>query len=187
MLRQHDSPRSRRLRADLAALRALAADSTVFRFAGVGEAPDAYRVVFTGPGTVRVSGTGAVTLAGRHEADILLGADYPRLKPQLRWRTPLFHPNISEAGSVCLGGYSTGWVPSVGLDRLCEMLWDMLRYANYDVTSPYNRDAAQWARTQTAFAFPLDGRSLRDRLARPPGRPAAGGRGTGDDGILLFE
>ena len=47
------------------------------------------------------------------------------------------------------------------LDELCEMLWDMIRYQNLDVESPYNREAALWAKTQTTYVLPLDGRSIR--------------------------
>ena len=64
---------------------------------------------------------------------------------------------------VCLGGYGTHWVPSVQLDELCTMLWDMVRYHNYDIRSPYNRDAALWVANQTAILFPTDARALRDR------------------------
>ena len=74
---------------------------------------------------------------------------------------------------VCLGGYGTHWVPSVQLDELCTMLWDMLRYHNYDIRSPYNRDAALWVAQQQTFRFPTDERPLRDlraalgRVSRP--------------------
>jgi hypothetical protein len=79
--------------------------------------------------------------------------------------TPIFHPNISEIGMVCLGGYGTHWAPSVQLDDLCVMLWDMARYHNYDIRSPYNREAALWVASQTSFRFPLDDRPLRDKRA----------------------
>ncbi len=78
--------------------------------------------------------------------------------PEIRWVTPIYHPNISEIGMVCLGGYGTHWVPSVQLDELCVMLWDMARYHNYDIRSPYNRDAALWVANQTTFLFPTDPR-----------------------------
>ncbi|MCH5375522.1 MAG: hypothetical protein JJ992_16250, partial [Planctomycetes bacterium] len=48
-------------------------------------------------------------------------------------------------------------------------------YFNLDVESPYNREAAQWARTQTTYRFPIDPRPLRGHVAdtdealRPPG------------------
>ena len=64
---------------------------------------------------------------------------------------------------MCLGGYGTHWVPSLSLDELCEMLWDMIRYRNYDVDSPYNREAALWAKTQTQHFLPVDDRPIRDR------------------------
>jgi hypothetical protein len=66
---------------------------------------------------------------------------------------------------VCLGGYGTNWVPSVQLDELCTMLWDMARYHNYDIRSPYNRDSALWAANQVAIKFPTDSRPLRDLRA----------------------
>jgi hypothetical protein len=46
------------------------------------------------------------------------------------------------------------------------MLWDMIRYQNFDETSPYNREAAAWAKHQTYFQLPIDARPLRDKLAR---------------------
>ena len=93
--------------------------------------------------------------------------------PELTWMSPIFHPNISASGVVCLGGYGTHWVPSLSLDELCEMLWDMIRYRNYDVDSPYNREAALWARTQTQYFLPVDDRPIRDRVLPRRERPGA--------------
>ena len=87
------------------------------------------------------------------------------MMPELAWKSPIFHPNISASGVVCLGGYGTYWVPSLALDELCGMLWDMIRFENYDETSPYNREAAAWAKNQTFFRLPIDDRPLRNRLA----------------------
>jgi hypothetical protein len=106
-----------------------------------------------------------VAVRESHEVRIKLGASYPRMMPELTWLSPIFHPNISASGVVCLGGYGTHWVPSLSLDELCEMLWDMIRYRNYDVDSPYNREAALWAKTQTQYFLPLDDRPIRDRMA----------------------
>src|SRR5262249_31887751 len=101
----------------------------------------------------------------KHHVEIKLGSSYPRTIPEIRWLTPIYHPNISEIGMVCLGGYGTHWVPSVQLDELCTMLWDMLRYHNYDIRSPYSRDAALWVAQQQLIRFPTDGRPLRDLRA----------------------
>ena len=53
------------------------------------------------------------------------------------------------------------------------MLWDMIRFENYDEKSPYNREAAGWIKAQEEFRMPLDTRPLRDRLAGYAPRPAA--------------
>ncbi len=159
------SPRFRRLRADHEALKKLKAESSILDFVAHGEPPDWYLIKFHGHGLYRPEGTSRVAVTSEHHVAVTLGAAYPRLMPELHWKTPFFHPNVSGSGVVCLGGYGTYWVPSLNLDELCEMLWDMIRYANFDVGSPYNRDAANWARLQTDFRFPLDNRPIRDRIA----------------------
>ena len=160
----YESPRMRRLRNDLAALERSQSESSVFRFTAHGDPPQHYHYLIS-----RARACGATAARSRsldnHRVEIKLGASYPRTMPEIRWMTPIYHPNISEIGMVCLGGYGTHWVPSVQLDELCIMLWDMARYHNYDIRSPYNRDAALWVASQTKFPVP-------DRSAAAP-RPAS--------------
>jgi ubiquitin-protein ligase len=156
----HESPRIRRLRNDQAALEKLRSESSAFEFQATGNPPHHYHITFKGKGLCR--DRGKVKIVYYHRVEIKLGASYPRTIPELRWLTPVYHPNISEIGMVCLGGYGTHWVPSVQLDELCMMLWDMARYFNYDIRSPYNRDAALWVANQTSILFPTDSRPLRD-------------------------
>jgi hypothetical protein len=164
-----ESPRTRRLRSDYRALEKLRSESSILDFAippdPTGAPPEVYYIHFYGRGLFRPLGTTDVLVREHHEVCIRLGAAYPRMMPELSWKTPIFHPNISSSGVVCLGGYGTHWVPSLNLDELCVMLWDVVRYANFDVGSPYNREAAYWARNQAAAAFPVDVRPLRDRVA----------------------
>jgi ubiquitin-protein ligase len=159
----HQSPRIRRLHSDLAALERLRSESSVFRFTATGDPPQQYNIVLAGKSLWRDRGKSRTL--DQHRVEIKLGASYPRSIPEIRWLTPIFHPNISEIGMVCLGGYGTHWVPSVQLDDLCVMLWDMARYFNYDIRSPYNREAALWVAGQTTFRFPIDARPLRDLRA----------------------
>lgn len=163
------SPRQRRLARDREQLELLASQSSIFSFVPHGpqppnSPPEAYRVRFRGRG-LQTSGSGrkqTVQPIDDHEVLIQLVAEYPRSAPHMRWLTPIFHPNISAGGAVCLGGWGTHWAPSLQLDRLCEMLWDMLRMANYDTRSPFNPSAAQWLLAQRIFHLPLDHRELRD-------------------------
>jgi hypothetical protein len=138
-------------------------ESTIFSFEANGIPPQKYRLIFLGSGFWR-DRYGAISIMNRHEVLVELGAAYPRMVPNLAWQTPIFHPNISNNGVVCLGGYGTHWVPSLTLSEMCTMLWDMIRYKNFDTESPYNREAALWAKTQTDFRFPIDTRSVRDRI-----------------------
>jgi hypothetical protein len=156
----HESPRIRRLRNDQTALERLAAESSIFHFKATGKPPYYYSITFKGKGLCR--DRGKIKLIQSHQVEIKLGVSYPRSIPEIRWLTPIYHPNISEIGLVCLGGYGTHWVPSVQLDELCLMLWDMARFHNYDIRSPYNRDAALWVANQTSILFPTDSRPLRD-------------------------
>jgi hypothetical protein len=170
------SPRLRRLRSDQKAMEQLRAESQILDYTAPGPMfggpPESYGVRFRGLGLWSPDGSQEVLIRDEHEVLIRLGASYPRMMPELIWKTPIFHPNISANGVVCLGGYSTHWVPSLQLDELCTMLWDMIRYENFDVDSPYNRAAAQWAKEQSVYDLPIDRRTLRDNAPVLPGDPA---------------
>ncbi len=170
----HESPRIRRLKNDFAALDRLRSESSIFQFKATGNPPHHYQITLRGKGICREHGK--IKPVHTHSIEIKLGSSYPRTIPEIRWLTPIYHPNISEIGLVCLGGYGTHWVPSVQLDELCTMLWDMTRYHNYDIRSPYNRDAALWVANQTSILFPTDSRPIRDvRVAK--GRIGSAGNG----------
>ena len=162
------SPRQRRLESDYKAIRQLRDESTIFSYLASGEPPQKYRLIFKGKGIYRNS-NGEIKVSDHHECLIEFGAAYPRLVPNLAWQTPIFHPNISNNGVVCLGGYGTHWAPSLSMAELCTMLWDMIRYENFDTESPYNREAASWAKLQLRSAFPIDARSIRDKISHPHG------------------
>jgi ubiquitin-protein ligase len=161
-----NSPRLRRLIADHDSVRQLVQQSTILDMSCSGDPVSTYLFRFNGRG-LALDSDGNLMEQWSHEVRVHLGANYPRVSPELHWLTPIFHPNISANGLVCLGGYSTHWVPSLRLDDLCLMLWDMIRYRNFDISSPYNRTAAEWAKTQRHFILPLDPRSLRGQT--PPG------------------
>ena len=160
------SPRQRRLEADYRGVCELRDESTIFSFLASGEPPQKYRLIFKGKGIYRDQ-RGEIKISDHHECLIEFGAAYPRLVPNLAWQTPIFHPNISNNGVVCLGGYGTHWVPSLTFPEMCAMLWDMIRYENFDTESPYNKEAAMWAKHQNPNSFPLDRRSIKDKIAGP--------------------
>lgn len=189
-----DSPRIRRLRSDFRAMERLRAESTIIDFDFRGDPPDDYIVTFRGLGVAPSANGRDVIVSEFHRVKIHLSAAYPRMIPDMAWQTPIFHPNISASGVVCLGGYSTHWAPSLTLDELCVMLWDMIRFKNFDTESPYNRDAAIWARAEL-MEFPVDERPLRDRIsgdalltadAKPPASSSGIGANSSSDGDVQF-
>ena len=145
-------------------MKKLKEESSIVDFVASGDPPERYTITFNGKGLARESDYVEPALHEVHRVEIRLGIDYPRSRPDLQWLTKLYHPNISGVGAVCLGGYGTHWVPSLNLDELVEMLWDMCRYQNYDPKSAYNYQAARWCEQQSKFAFPLDPRPVRDRV-----------------------
>ncbi len=86
-------------------------------------------------------------LINEHRVEIFLPAEYPLGAPVVRWLTPIFHPNISVRGDVCLGVLAERYLPGLGLAYIVRMLMDIVRYRNYDLHGVYNRDAATWARS----------------------------------------
>lgn len=164
-----DTPRSRRLRSDYEAMKRLKEESNIMDFQAFGDPAERYLVTLKGRGLMRKSEGEPVEMAEVHRVEIRLGIDYPRSRPDLQWLTQIYHPNISGVGAVCLGGYSTDWVPSLSLDELSTMLWDMVRYENYDPKSAYNYAAGRWSEQQAQFDFPIDKRSIRDKLQKTVG------------------
>ena len=84
-------------------------------------------------------------LISDHIVMIKLHATYPRDKPILRWVTPIFHPNISEDGAVCLGQLEYRYLPGFGIARIVAMLEELIRWRNYGLAEPFNQEAASWA------------------------------------------
>jgi len=180
----YESPRSRRLRFDLEGMKRLKAESTIFGFTATGDPPERYVVTFKGK-----SFSGPDKVVNHQEIEIDLGAEYPRGMPNIQWKSKVFHPNISSNGGVCLGNYFSEWSPAAGVVGICGILWDMARWANFNINSPYNGDAAMWFRHQTKYRFPIDVRSLRDKVDPPSdavsSKPACAS--PPDEDILIIE
>ena len=100
------SPRERRLLSDYRSVQQLMRESTIFSFEGRGTPPERYRLIFKGLGFYRRD-KDVIEVRDTHEVVVELGAAYTRMVPNLAWQTPIFHPNISHNGVVCLDGYST--------------------------------------------------------------------------------
>jgi len=98
----------------------------------------------------------------KHQVEIVLPRDYPRMAPQCRMLTPVFHPNIAPH-AICVGDHWSAGEPIWGL---VARIGEMLAWQSYNVKSPLNGEAARWAE-QNQDDLPLDPVSLLVDLAPP--------------------
>lgn len=97
----------------------------------------------------------------RHECDVHFTSRYPDDPPQLRWQTPIYHPNLSSSGFVDLDDVGCSWEADPSLTTLCECIWNTIRMARVDLSDVKNMTAKGWLERQTEFELPLDKRELR--------------------------
>ena len=95
--------RDERLVHDLQVMQKLADSSLIVDFETDGEPPEEYTVTFRGRGVTRKSGLNVeLEFLEEHQFEIRLPFSYPQRAPDIRWITPIFHPNISNSGFINL-------------------------------------------------------------------------------------
>ncbi len=86
-----------------------------------------------------------------HVAEIFLPLSYPRMPPQCRMLTPIFHPNIAPH-AICIGDH---WSAGEPLWSMVARIGEMIAYQSYNTKSPLNGEAARWV-DQNLGQLPLD-------------------------------
>jgi predicted Zn finger-like uncharacterized protein len=115
-----------------------------------------------------------------HLVEIALPRDYPRMPPQCRMLSPVFHPNIAPH-AICVGDH---WSAGEPLWSIVARIGEMIAYQSYNTKSPLNGEAARWV-DENRDRLPLDPVSMLveepaeavfERPTSPPARrprPAA--------------
>ena len=159
-----DEQRDLRLQDELNRLKRLRTDSTIFDFEPQGEPPAKYIVTFRGQGISRsLSSSDDVEKVDLHRLELRLPYAFPERPPDIRWLTPVHHPNVSFSGMVKLRDVGLPWEEDLSLDIICERLWDMARLAYYDEERATNYSARNWLAEQVDIHLPVDHRPLRDK------------------------
>lgn len=156
-------PRTARLNADLAALESLRGESSLFSFEPAGDPPDRYTLTFRGKGLGREGMSTDVSVIELHQVDLRMPYSYPERPPDVRWLTPIVHPNVSFSGFLNLAEIGLPWTPDLTLDILCERLWDVARGAYVNAEKAANYSAKNWYEQECSFELPVDARPLRDK------------------------
>jgi ubiquitin-protein ligase len=86
-----------------------------------------------------------------HMVEIALPMSYPRMAPQCRMLTPIFHPNIAPH-AICIGDH---WSPGEPLWSIIARIGEMIAYQSYNTKSPLNGEAARWV-DEHLHELPLD-------------------------------
>lgn len=68
---------------------------------------------------------------------------YPNYAPQIKFITPIFHPNISSSGTICVDFLTNAakWSPSYGFESIINAIFLLFNEPN--PASPYNGTAAR--------------------------------------------
>eukprot|EP00931_Biecheleriopsis_adriatica_P055773 TRINITY_DN33043_c0_g1_i1.p1 TRINITY_DN33043_c0_g1~~TRINITY_DN33043_c0_g1_i1.p1 ORF type:complete len:216 (+),score=32.01 TRINITY_DN33043_c0_g1_i1:44-691(+) len=91
---------------------------------------------------------GSVYEGGSFEVDMQIPARYPMEPPKLKFRTPIFHPNVSNSGDICLDVLKNHWSPALTLQKVLLSLSSLLTDPNFG--DPLNGTASQLFRKNRA-------------------------------------
>ena len=145
------SVRIRRLKADYEQIREGLRDHPAIAIRGVeGSPPERYQIEFK-VRSVSEAVDGSIRERQEHVAEFFLTLSYPRLAPQCRMLTPVFHPNIAPH-AVCIGDH---WAAGESLLQLIVRVGEMLAFQSYNVKSPLNGRAARWVE-ENLHRLPID-------------------------------
>ena len=149
--------RTRRLLADAQHVVEAFKDSEIIRVVETdGNPPDRYRIEYLIRSLQPTDDPEEPAPRDVHQVEIQLTADYPRVAPQCKMLTPVYHPNI-DPSHVCVGDH---WAAGERLVDLIVRIGEMLAYQAYNIKSPLDGEAAMWADLHTR-ELPMDDRSMR--------------------------
>jgi LSD1 subclass zinc finger protein len=164
--------RLRRLQADYDILQAFLVQQPRIRLIQAqGAPPERYQLEYQVKGLREVDDQ--LQTVANHIVEIALPMSYPRLPPQCRMLTPVFHPNIAPH-AICIGDH---WSAGEPLWSMVARIGEMITYQSYNTKSPLNGEAARWVEGHQhelpldRTSFMLDEPSAKAKLSAPA--PAA--------------
>lgn len=146
------NPRLKRLENDYLEIRKRFDGDPHLTVVPVGPAPpQQYQVTYRVP-SLRLDGASGNTpyIVRQTVVNISLPVGYPREKPHAESLDVVFHPNFGSW--VCIADF---WSPAQSLADIIVLIGDMLQWRKYNIRSPLNAVAAEWAVAHQA-EIPLD-------------------------------
>ncbi len=123
-----------------------------------GQPPYHYIIEYRCRGIARVQGI-EPTFRTTHRVEINIGSNYPKEKPDAKFLTAIFHPNVYTNQRVCLGNY---WTMAETLSELVLRIGKIIQYSDdvLNLESPANPDAKNWAKNNLR-RFPVDTQTFK--------------------------
>lgn len=139
------NPRLRRLESDYRELRERFDGDPYVTITPIGPIPpERYQIIYRVP-SLRLNELNDPVKANLTVVMMTLPADYPRGKPHAETTDPVFHPNFGAY--VCIADF---WAPGQTIGDIVVSIADMLQYRKYNIRSPLNAIAAEWANAHAA-------------------------------------
>ena len=104
--------------------------------------PEQYRVVYRVP-SLRLDAQNRPVISEVTVVNFQLPANYPKEKPHAVANEVVFHPNFGDY--VCIADF---WSPAQSLVDIILEVGEMLQWQKYNILSPLNAVAADWAVSQ---------------------------------------
>jgi ubiquitin-protein ligase len=134
------SPRLTRLENDYQALRSRFDGHPNITIEPLGTVPpEHYRITFN-VDSLRLDPNNRPVVVASTVVDLDLPAGYPREKPHAVAHGEVFHPNFGQY--VCIADF---WSPAQSLSDIVVEIGEMLQWQKYNIQSPLNAIAADWA------------------------------------------
>lgn len=97
-----------------------------------------------------------------HQVEISLGNNYPKSKPDAKFLTPIFHPNVWSNLDVCLGSY---WTMAETIPELIIRIGKIIQYSKdvLNLDSPASASAKNWAENNMS-RFPIDTKTFKSQV-----------------------
>ena len=101
--------------------------------------PEHYRITFN-VDSLRLDPNNRPVVVASTVVDVDLPSGYPREKPHAVAHGEVFHPNFGQY--VCIADF---WSPAQSLSDIVVEIGEMLQWQKYNIQSPLNAIAADWA------------------------------------------